>query len=104
MGITKINRPATKWDAETLANCLENTLEYTIEVGRDCVILLKEGELLALVDIVEEGEECIVSFNQDLYPGAAAEIALALERFLPTAVEVETAFTAEKISHNEGPH
>lgn len=102
MGLFSRKNENPKWDASTLADCLANELDFEIEVGDEYVIVRDAGELYALVELIEDGEECLVSFNLDLMPGTAAEIAVELERILPTHIELDNAFVAQQITRNDG--
>lgn len=98
-----MNPSPPKWDAETLADLLSNAMEYDVNVGSNFVIVQHKGDLLALVELIEDNRECIITFNYDLMPSVAAEIAVAAERILPVHIEPDEAFTAEKVTiNNEG--
>lgn len=97
MGLFSRKKENPKWDAPTLRDCLANELDYDVEAGEEYVIVREAGEMFALIELLEEGEECLVSFNMDLMPGIAAEIAVELERLLPTHIETDQAFVSELI-------
>lgn len=95
-----LTRAKPKWAADTLRDCLANELAYDVESGEDYVIVREAGEMLALIELIEADTECVVSFNLELMPHIAAEIAVELDRLLPTHVDTDQAFTAELVTNN----
>jgi hypothetical protein len=100
MGLFSRKKPNPKWEAATLRDCLANELEYEVEAGEEYVIVRDAGEMMALIEMVEDDTECVVSFNLDLVPSIAAEIAVELDRLLPTHIDTDQAFVSELITNN----